>query len=133
MTKKLVGTALASVLAFTCLATIAPRGSKAYEATGVYFDDRPLFPDAPSDDRAVVENAVLTEAQRQVLEAYINTSHGEMVLAATGIGSSLAAQFGGYRQALGALTTQVGQFILRSLVNTWVNDASIGRQANSAP
>ena len=56
---------------------------------------------------------------------YIEGSFGAMVMVAAGIGAIFSSAFGQYKAALGLLAVAVGAFILRSLVSTFFNDASI--------
>ena len=61
-------------------------------------------------------NAVLT---------YLEGTFGALVMVAAGVGAILSSAFGQYRAALGLLVVAVGAFILRSLVSTFFNDATI--------
>lgn len=61
-------------------------------------------------------NAILT---------YMEGSFGVLVMVSAGIGAILSSAFGQYRAALGLLVVAVGAFILRSLISTFFNDATI--------
>lgn len=74
-------------------------------------------PGSYNDDRiAEVINRMFT---------YLEGSFGALVMVVAGIMAVFAAALGSYKMGLGLLIVAVGAFILRSLVSTFFNDASI--------
>jgi hypothetical protein len=70
------------------------------------------------NDHRIAESA-------DVILTYLNGAFGALVMVASGIGAIISGAFGQYRAALGLMVVAVGSFIVRSLISTWFNDASL--------
>lgn len=57
--------------------------------------------------------------------SYLEGSFGALIMVVSGILAVLAAAFGQYKAAMGALVIAVGSFILRSFMHTFFNTSSI--------
>ncbi|NDC37711.1 MAG: hypothetical protein EBZ48_06625 [Proteobacteria bacterium] len=57
--------------------------------------------------------------------AYLEGSFGALIMVVSGILAVLAAAFGQYKAAMGALVIAVGSFILRSFMHTFFNTETI--------
>jgi hypothetical protein len=60
-----------------------------------------------------------------VILTFLNGAFGALVMVASGIGAIISGAFGQYRAALGLMVVAVGSFIVRSLISTWFNDATL--------
>lgn len=105
----LQGRILQAVL-FTCGIALIGAGltadASAYSSQAIYNDDR------------------IAEAA-DVMLTYINGTFGALIMVTAGVFAIMSAAFGQYRAALSLLVVAIGSFILRSLVSTWFNDASM--------
>lgn len=89
-------------------------------STGIALDAsaQQYTPKANFNDARIAESA-------DVILTYLNGAFGALVMVASGIGAIISGAFGQYRAALGLMVVAVGSFIVRSLISTWFNDASI--------
>lgn len=80
--------------------------------------------DTIEDNYTVYNDTQIAGALTAVL-TYIEGSFGALVMVASGLGAILSSAFGQYRAALGCLVVAVGSFILRSIMSTFFNVASL--------
>lgn len=78
----------------------------------------PYFPRANFNDARIAEAA-------DIMITYLTGSFGALMMTITGVSVVIAGAFGQYRAALSLMVVAISSFILRSLVSTWFNDASM--------
>jgi len=87
-------------------------------STGITMDASAYSAKANYNDARIAESA-------DVILTFLNGAFGALVMVASGIGAIISGAFGQYRAALGLMVVAVGSFIVRSLISTWFNDATL--------